>query len=148
MDKGDKIVLLIMAVVFTGAFAVGAAYYWPHPKEAVVVEFDEQWLIGSSDFKVKEWDSSPIIEFEHNGNHYATDESKPGLPVKPVEASLEDMIKDTGNGRTFQKFLLEDDYEDDYTDDLFAVYVLVIGNDVYYSKEKNYIASDYDLSFE
>jgi len=144
MDKEEKMLLLIIAVVFIVTFAVGVAHYWPYPKEAVVVGFDEQWSIGSSDFEVKKWDSSPIIEFEYDGNHYATDKNRPGLPVKPVEASLESMIRDAGNGRTFQKFLLEDSSDDD----LFAVYVVVIGNDVYYSKEEIYTASNYDLSFE
>jgi len=133
-----------MAIVFIGTFVAGADHYWSYPKEAITVGFDEQWTIGSYDFEVKEWDSSPIIEFECNGNHYATDESKPGLPVKPVKASLEDMVKDADNKRTFQKFLLEDDS----ANSLFAVYVVVIGNDVYYSKEKIYAVSNYDLSFE
>jgi len=151
LDKENKILLLVMVVVFIGTFVAGSVHYWPHPKEPVIVELDGQWPVGSYDFEVV--NKIPLLNFSYEGVNYTTYNGGNGWFAKPIKVSPEKMKENVDgetNGTTFQKFLLGGGFVSDNPDTLSVMRVVVIGNNVRYSLEEVYSAScyRYELSFE
>lgn len=147
MDNEDKILLLVMAVIFMVVFVAGAIQYYPHPKEPIVVGIDGQWPVGSYDFETTE-SNIPLLDFECNGINYTTYDDGDGWFVKPIRISPERIKKNVDDETTFQKFLLGGGSTSENPDTLFVMYVVIIDDNVRYSIEEVYSADKYKLSFE
>lgn len=129
-----------MIVVFVVLFAMQIMLCYPHPKESVKVSFDEEWNIGSYDFSVSS-SYKPGLTFEYNGINYSTIHLVGTLPVESQYIAKKNIIKYSEKGTTFQKFFMRKSASG--SEYVIAMYVLVIGNEVYFFYEDLYRAGDY-----
>jgi hypothetical protein len=147
MLKGVKTALIIAVVVFVGVFIAGYYYEYPQSKEPIIMGFDEKWNMGS-DIKAgtvgRSWKIIPILDFEHNGINYTTS-GDTGLPANIVFLDEKDALINAGtsSGRTFQKFFTTNDNEN-----IYALYAVIEGNNVYYTIEELYSKVHYTFTFE
>lgn len=129
-----------MVVVFVILSVMQTMLCYPHPKESVKVSFDEEWNIGSYDFSVSSG-YEPGLTFEYNGINYSTIHLVGTLPVESQYIAKKDIIKYSEKGTTFQKFFMRKSASG--SECVIAMYVLVIGNEVYFFYEYLCRASDY-----